>query len=204
GHDLVPPAIGRDGRSYRSEIDDLAAWGQLDTPDGPRRIEGARGVLGHIHGRRNRAQAWAWTHAVLPGTPELVFEGLSARLGVAGLTTPPLTSLHLRVDGEALSWASPRDLLTARSWLTPGGWSFQTRGPGPQLSGRMTLGTPDQTACVRYLDERGRPLWCRNNPHSRLELVLRRPGLPDLRASTDAATGELATRRAPAQPTIAP
>jgi hypothetical protein len=204
GHDLVPPAIGRVGRSYRSEISDLTVHGELHTPDGPRTLDGARGVLGHIHGRRNRAQAWAWTHAIFPGHPEVVFEGLCARLGAAGLTTPPLTSIRLALDGEALAWSEPLDLVRTRSALTAGGWSFDARRGDLRLSGRMTLGPPARTACLRYADERGRPLWCRNSPDSRVELVLERPGLPALRLTTDHATAELASRRAPALPEHAP
>lgn len=198
-HEMVPPAVRSVGRTYTSAVSDLRLDGVITTPTGAWRLDGARGVLGHVRGRRNRTAGWVWCHAQWR---DASFEALSAVIGLGVLRTPPLTTVQLEVGGERWTFSEPADLLFTSSQVVGDAWSFQTHAPGARLSGRMTLGPLHSAARVRYHDERNQPLWCTNHPYSRLELNLQREGQPPLRLWTDACSGEIVTRAPPILPPL--
>lgn len=172
-HTFVPPMLARLGRTYAPAAIDLRCDGHV-VIDGRRRpVEDARGVLGHIHGRRNRVGSWTWAHTNLfPDAPDGVFELLSASLGPGRWRTPPLTTMALWVDGKKWSFSSLSDLVGTRVQRHGDALRFQA-GRGPvTLEGEVALPRAP-VALARYLDPSGQPLWCRNSRFGRVHLYIR-------------------------------
>jgi hypothetical protein len=175
--DLVPAAVGRVGRTYRDLSPDLVATGTVTVNGRTFTVRGARGVLGHLSGRRNRVSTWGWCHAAgLDGHPDAAFEGLCARLGTASIALPPLTSVRLRLGDRELAFADLPDLVRTRAELGADGWRFSASDARGSLTGTVTLGPPGTAALVEYRDEADRPVWCRNSPFSTVRLVATWPG----------------------------
>jgi hypothetical protein len=175
--DLVPAAVGRIGRTYRDLSPDLTATGTVTVNGTTYHLRSARGVMGHLSGRRNRVSSWGWCHAAgLDGHPDATFEGLCARLGTARLALPPLTSVRLRLGDRELAFADLTDLATTRATLGPDGWRFSAGDARGQLQGTVALGPPGTAALVEYRDEADRPVWCRNSPFSSVHLIASWPG----------------------------
>jgi hypothetical protein len=205
GHAHVPPLLTRLGlgRTYESAAADLRAEGWV-TVDGVTHPVRARGVLGHIFGRRNRTQSWAWAHAHgFRDAPSTVLEGISARLGHP--SAPPLTSLRLAWPGGALAFSSLRDLIrtTSRFDGTSGQrWTFSARSAHGSLEGEARLGPT--VALLQYEDESGRPIWCRNAADSAIAVDVRLRGGPPRHLQSVHAAFELATRARPEGEVVAP
>lgn len=205
GHAHVPAMLTRLGlgRTYESAAADLRAEGWV-TVDGATHAVRARGVLGHIFGRRNRTQAWAWAHAHgFHGAPSTVLEGISARLGHP--SAPPLTSLRLAWPGGALAFSGLRDVVRTRSQFDATGgqrWTFAAHHAGGSLEGEARLGPT--VALLQYEDEAGRPLWCRNAADSSVSLDVRLRGGPARHLRSVSAVFELATRTRPEGAVVAP
>jgi hypothetical protein len=199
-HAHVPKLVERlgIGRHYAPGILDLRATGTVTRGDEIWQLSDAPGVLGHIHGSRNRTRRWAWAHCASFEGEDAVFEGLSVELGTGARHTPPLTSLVLHLGGRAYRFSRTRDLvLLTRSRLHPSRWTFHARRRGVSLSGEVEL-APERVALVRYAEPDGGDLWCRNAEGSRLRLVLE-DRRRDLRVClrSDEAAFELASRERP-------
>ncbi len=139
-------------------------------------MQDATGMLGHIDGSRS-GQSWTWTHCnAFDGRPDAVFEGLSARILLAGRPSPPLSSFVLWLDGRRYAFSSTPGLLKARSRVGEGSWSFSAEADGVTLEGEATAPDSRQVAVVTYTDTDGSHLWCHNSKMAKLRVRLRDPG----------------------------
>lgn len=196
-HRHVPAILTRLGlgRTYEPAILDLRVRGHV-VLDGDRvDVAGARGVLGHIFGGRNRVATWAWAHAPgFDGHPEVVFEALSARLGRADRPLPPLTTAVLTTRERTWRFSRLRDLVRTRSRFGGDVWHLRAIARDAQLRATMVL--PAVTALAAYTDADGRPIWCRNSTLSRITVHLDH-GRGTETFHTRHASAEIAARRDP-------
>ncbi len=130
----------------------------------------ASGMIGHIYGTR-QAHAWAWAHCnVFDQAPQVVFEGLSGILSVAGKKTPTFSSFYF-FDGEVkYEFRSTKVFFHSYSRWDGQEWHFETTQNGVTISGIALLSR--QNAVVEYTDTDGSSLWCTNSKLSALNIRL--------------------------------
>ncbi|MBW8051078.1 MAG: hypothetical protein FVQ77_12215 [Cytophagales bacterium] len=128
------------------------------------------GMIGHIYGKKS-AHSWAWAHCNnFEGQENVVFEGLSARIKLAGKVTKPLSSFILIVGERRYVFSSTIKLLTAQSAFGDGRWEFMVKNSKVMLKGTATA--PQKVALVEYTDTDNSNLWCYNSKMAALKLEL--------------------------------
>jgi hypothetical protein len=160
------------GRTYVPAIADLRVQGHVRFPvDGAHTtwlVQRGMGVLGHLWGRRSRVRAWAWAHCNAFDEEDVVFEGLSARMGPL-----PLTSVVLHAHGHTWALSGPRQLVGTHSRWGHDHWVFEGRRGTTTLTGELVL-DPSTAATVRY-DTAGGALFCTNTRFGTARIVLSDP-----------------------------
>jgi hypothetical protein len=151
---------------------DLRFSGIIRVQERETRLDNARGMIGHIYGKRH-AYEWAWVHAnSFVDESDVVFEGIAARLTVAGLRTPPLSSFVLYVGERQYAFSSVWRLVAEKSLFGDGRWQFKAKANGATIEGEVIAPAPENIAVVAYTDTDGTPMWCRNSKLSTLNLRL--------------------------------
>lgn len=159
------------GKAYAPGVLDLRVRGEVVVDGVPWRVKRGPGIFGHHWGRRSRVKRWAWGHCNAFDREDLVFEGLSATIGPA-----TLTSLVFLADGHAYRFSRLRHLTRTWSRTSDEGWAFEARDGDRVLSGQLAL-DPATAATVTY--PTGGPgrtqVYCTNTRFGRIHLVLRDP-----------------------------
>ena len=128
------------------------------------------GMIGHIYGKQS-AHSWAWAHCNnFEGQENVIFEGLSACIELAGKVTKPLSSFILIVGERRYVFSSTIKLLTAQSAFGDGRWEFMAKNSKVMLKGTATA--PGKVALVEYTDTDNSNLWCYNSKMAALKLEL--------------------------------
>ncbi|MCH8317137.1 MAG: hypothetical protein IIA88_01350 [Bacteroidetes bacterium] len=128
------------------------------------------GMIGHIYGKQS-AHSWAWAHCNnFEGQENVIFEGLSARIILAGKVTKPLSSFILIVGERRYVFSSTIKLMTAQSAFGDGRWEFMVKNSKVMLKGTATA--PGKVALVEYTDTDNSNLWCYNSKMAALKLEL--------------------------------
>ena len=168
-------ALGLAGSVFRSPLLDLRVSGSVRIGSEIIEIDGATGMLGHIFGKR-QAHGWAWAHCNrFDGGENAVFEGLSARVRVAGMVTPPLSSFVLDVGGARFAFSGLWQLTAAQTTWGGGTWRFSARCGSARLVGELTAPPTERVALVTYTDTDDSNLWCANSKLANLKLELSDP-----------------------------
>ena len=150
---------------------DLHFSGSIEDGDDEICFNDVPGMIGHIHGKRH-AHEWAWAHCNhFDDAEDVVFEGLSARLRIAGRMTRPLSSFVLYVGKTRYAFSSIWKLTAAESEFGTGQWRFRTHHQGVTLEGELRAPSHD-IAIVTYTDTDNSRLWCHNSKLSELRLHL--------------------------------
>lgn len=187
---------------YVAPFCDIRFHGTIRVGDREIAVRDAPGMIGHIDGTRS-GHSWAWAHCnSFDGRPAAVFEGLSARILLAGRPSPPLSSFVLWLGERCYRFSSTWKIAAARSEIAEGRWTFATEAGGITLEGEACVPDPGQVALVTYTDTDGSLQWCRNTKRARLHLRLRDPtgGLDLELISSGAASFELVDRLKPDLP----
>lgn len=139
-------------------------------------LDDARGQQGHRWGRKH-ASTWSWAHCSLfDGSPDAVFEGLSAKAALGPLPGPTLTFIYLGLDGEDIVLNDLKTGLRARSDYVLPAWVFTSRDGHWQVVGSARA-HPDRLVQVTYTDPDGAHRYCANSEIASLALeVYRREG----------------------------
>ncbi len=178
-HDHVPwllKALGLARTRYVTPFGDLRFSGMIHVAGRAIPVVDAPGMIGHIYGSRS-GHSWAWAHCnTFEGRPDVVFEGLSARVRIGGAVSPPLSSFVLWVGERCFRFTSPVCMLRARSVYGAGHWSFRAEAGGAVVEGEAAAPSEDQVALVTYTDTDGSQQWCRNSKLADLRLRLIEPG----------------------------
>ena len=135
---------------------------------GGRRLEiaGARGGQAHLWGSKH-ATRWAWAHCNdftdAAGQPrrESFLDGVSVFVPRFGRELGPNTPVVGRFGGKDLRSTSPLVVLRTDSDFELEGWSFEARGRGIRVRGRVTARREDLVG-VTYHDPDGELAYCYN------------------------------------------
>jgi hypothetical protein len=135
------------------------------------RCTGEPAQQGHIWGRRHGLR-WSWAHCnAFEGAEGAVFEGVTAQTKLAGLESPLLTAILIRLDGIDHVFNSPWRLLTTRSDHRLGAWSFVVVDGDRRFSGAVTA-RPEDMVGVAYTDTDLTRLYCHNAKVGSMELTV--------------------------------
>lgn len=144
-------------------------WGGIVEP-----IDGWIGMQGHNWGREH-AREYAWGQVVFPavdGSPGVMAEGYTARVKVAGMTTPRLSALVVVRDGREYRFDRTFDPWAQEAEVGDLAWSLRLRGHDGEATLTMVAAQPE-TACLRYDNPDGTPAYCFNSKLARAELTVR-------------------------------
>ncbi|MBI6546887.1 MAG: hypothetical protein HY692_08840, partial [Cyanobacteria bacterium NC_groundwater_1444_Ag_S-0.65um_54_12] len=160
---------------YTTPFADLRFRGTIRVGNRTVTVTEAPGMIGHICGTR-QGHSWAWAHCnTFEAAPNVVFEGLSARIILAGKPTMPLSSFVLWVEHRCYRFCSSIKLAMARSTFGAGRWVFAVKARGVSLAGEVIAPADDQLAIVEYTDTDASRLWCRNSKLASVRLKLHDP-----------------------------
>ena len=162
-------------------------------------INEAPGLIGHIYGKKH-AHEWTWAHCnSFAEAPEVVFEGLSARVRLGKWITPPVSSFVLYIGKKCYSFSSIWTLFSPESQFGNGKWVFKTTQKGVTLEGEAMAPGPEQIALVHYTDTDGSSLWCKNSKLSDLKIRVVDPkqGLDRTFVAKASAAFEIVNRKEP-------
>ena len=138
-------------------------------------IDAWRGSQNHNWGSRH-TDRYAWGQvAGFDGAPGAFLECSTARVRVGPLWTPWLTLLVLRVDGRELALNSLLGALRATARIDGFAWSFDTRGPGLRVRGRIEAPARAFVG-LRYGNPPGGEKICLNSKLARCELTIEETG----------------------------
>lgn len=194
--------LGVASSELTTPLADLRVTGTVRSGDRTFAVHDATGMVGHIYGRRH-AHAWAWAHCNhFDGGEDAVFEGIAARLQVAGRILPPATSFVLALGGRTWKFTSTLRMFAADSTTVDGTWRFVVRSGGAVLTGEVVAPAADRVALVAYTDTDGQTLWCANSKLAtlRLHLVDPRRGIDKRLVASATAAFELVDRTEPGRP----
>lgn len=200
-HDHIPwamKALGLARTRYVTPLGDVRFNGLVNVGGRETKVHDAPGMIGHIHGSRS-GHSWAWAHCnTFEGRPDVVFEGLSARVKVGGFVSPPLSSFVVWVGWRCYRFTSAVGMFLARSRYGAGRWQFRAEAGGAVIEGEATAPTLDMVAIVTYTDTDGSSQWCHNSKLADLRLRLTEPdGLVHDLVANGTAAFELVDRVAP-------
>ena len=120
-----------------------------------------RGMLGHNWGD-SHAHRYAWGHAAgFEGEPDAFFEGVTARVRVGPILSPPLTVLCLALRGRRMLFNRPLDLARNRGAMDVRRWEVSASNDLGTLTGDLAA-TNDEMVGLRYENPTGDPCFCLN------------------------------------------
>lgn len=146
-------------------------------------IEQWPGAQAHNWGSEH-TERYAWAQVCgFDGQPDAYLECATARVRVAGILGPALTTALLRVDGEEYSFTGLFQATRAKANVRPGEWSFTTEGEAGRLSARLWCPTASFVS-LRYPDPPGGERLCLNTKLAACELSLEREGKPTIKLTS--------------------
>lgn len=164
-------------------------------------VSGWPGTQGHNWGREH-AFLYAWSHCNLlydeRGTfmEDSYFEGLSARVRIAGKVTPFLSVAWLRLRGVDFPFTHLRTLARAQAEVEVGArytWSFSLAGEAGSLTGELEA-PRENLVGLYYVNPNGEMTYCLNSKIARLRLSLRPYSGGEIALTSEAAALEIGTR----------
>jgi hypothetical protein len=172
---------------------DLRFTGHYTVADRRVDVDGWRGMQGHNWGQRH-THLYGWMHCnVWDGADDLVVEGITARVALGPVLSPPVTLVIATHAGRRHAFTLPGSLVRARGRITPRSWEFRAANAGARISGRFSADTDDFVG-LHYENPDRAMTYCLNSKiavgHVRLEVA----GQPALEAHTRAAALEIGTR----------
>lgn len=197
----VPPVLktlGLAGSTYNSCLFDLSVTGTINNDGSSYDLADANGMVGHIEGSKIIGNSWGWAHCNnFDNHPNVAFEGLSAKLQLGGMVTPPLSAFVLFLNDRKYTFRSPMSIVRSQSGFNREEWVFKTASGGAQLHGRAEA--PDEVALVEYTDTDDSKLWCYNSKLAdlTLELIDEENGINKKLVSTGGSAYEWVTRTPP-------
>lgn len=140
-------------------------------------IDGWVGSQNHNWGAKH-TDRYAWGQvAGFDDAPEAFLEVATAQLKLGPLTTPALTVLVLRLDGEELAFNRITHALRARGDYRFFHWRFATGDRATRIEGWIAAADRDFVG-LPYYDPPGGTKTCLNSKIARCELTVRRRGRP--------------------------
>lgn len=122
------------------------------------------------------APHWIWGNCnTFTEDPEFCFEGLSARIGVAGKLSPPMTLLFFWWRNKLYRFNSPAQWFTNRTENALDRWHFEVSSDNISFVGELFAET-DAMAGIRYENPDGSERFCHNTKVADLKIQILQKG----------------------------
>ena len=163
---------------FLSPYPDAVFNGQIELDGEPIEVEGWRGMVGHNWGAEH-AERWVWVQGSgFEGrSAEDYFDMAVGRIKVGGATTPWVGNAMLMLDGEPHRLGGFGHIPSTQVSEEPTAASFELKGKGVALSGRVSAPAKDFVAWI-YADPVGPEHTTLNCSVSDLELHVELDGRP--------------------------
>jgi hypothetical protein len=156
-------------------------------------VEGWRGMQGHNWGTKH-AELYGWGHCnQWCEDEELVVEGVTARVKLGRILTPPITIVCAIHRGVRYAFNRPSQLLLARGSVTERSWRFRATAPGARIEGELAADTRD-FAGLYYENPNGEMTYCLNSKIARGSVRLEIEGRAPVVVTTRTAALEIGTK----------
>lgn len=171
---ILPWRALRTGPFPRSKLltpfPSLRFSGRLDWPGGVVELTDWPGMQGHNWGREH-AYEYAWGQCLFPADDVMV-EGFSARLRVAGRVLPRLSAMVVRRGARAFRFDTIFDAWRQRADVGPDTWALTLRNGASEATLAMDAsGRP--MVCLGYGNPDGQPSYCFNSKLAKVTLTVR-------------------------------
>lgn len=163
----------------------LELSGEVKLPSGTMKVEGWRGSQGHNWGKEH-AFEYAWGQCVFPATsegPEVMLEGYSARVKVAGRALPRMSALVVRRGVQELRFDRTFDFFRQEATLAPRRWTVRLTGPDGEARLRMDA-TDRPMVCLGYRNPDDAMAYCFNSKLADVLLEVRPKKGPEFRCTS--------------------
>ncbi|RME82732.1 MAG: hypothetical protein D6785_07540 [Planctomycetota bacterium] len=132
-------------------------------------LQNSPAVQSHIWGK-HYAEEWTWGHCnTFEEDDKAFFEALSARIKIAGFTTPPLTIFVLYLNNQYYFLNTLPQWLRNHSQSEIGKWSFQGETNEIYLEGKGEADWQNMVG-AEYTSPNGEKRYCHNTALANLEL----------------------------------
>lgn len=165
---LFPWRLLREGPVPKLKLLTPFPWltfsGTLRLPGGAVEVKDWLGMQGHNWGREHPFE-YAWGQCLFPAAgdvPATMVEGFTARIRLAGITTPRLSALVVRQGGRSYRFDRLVDPWRQESTVTRDRWTVRLHGPDGEARLRMDAGGRPM-ACLGYGNPGGHISYCFNS-----------------------------------------
>lgn len=171
---ILPWKLLRTGPFPRSKLltpfPSLRFSGRVDLPGGVVELADWYGMQGHNWGREHAVE-YAWGQCLFPADDVMV-EGFSGRVRVAGRTTPRLSALVVRRGARTFRFDTLFDVWRQRADVGLDAWTLALRsGAGEAALAMDASGGP--MVCLGYGNPDGRLSYCFNSKLAKVTLTVR-------------------------------
>jgi hypothetical protein len=172
---------------------DLRFTGEYRVGSARVEVDGWRGMQGHNWGRRH-AHAYGWAHCnVWSGADDLVVEGITARVKLGPVISPPVSLLIATHRGVTHSFTLPHSLWRARGRIGARAWEIDASNATARVRASFSADTEDFVG-LRYENPDGATTYCLNSKIARGHVRLEVSRATLVEAHTRAAALEIGTR----------
>lgn len=179
---LLPSRRLIDGPFPKSKLLTPMPWlrvsGWLELPGARWELADWEGMQGHNWGKEH-AFEYAWGQCVFPGDTPAMVEAFTARVRIAGMTTPRLSALVVRHGEREYRFDRLFDPWRQEATIGPRRWTLRLRGRDGEA--RLRMDAADRPiACLGYKNPDGRMSYCFNSKLADTLLEIRPKDGPEL------------------------
>jgi len=141
---------------------DARISGSVDISGTKITFKDAAGMQGHNWGVAH-PQGWQWAHAsILEGKGRGIFEAVTGRVAVAGMTLPPATLIYLEYNGEPILINGLFTAFISRSEFSGFTWKISGSNSGYRIEAELHA-EPEDFVGVNYQNPDGTIMRCLNS-----------------------------------------
>lgn len=171
---ILPWRLLRSGPFPRSKLltpfPSLRFSGQVELPWGPETLKDWPGMQGHNWGKEHTFE-YAWGQCLFPAD-DAMLEGFSARVRVAGQTTPRLSALVVRRGARTFRFDTIFDAWRQRAEVSADRWSLALRSTDGEATLEMDA-SKRPMVCLGYDNPNGEHSYCFNSKLAAVTLTVR-------------------------------
>jgi hypothetical protein len=165
---MLPLRLLREGPFPKYKINSPFPWlelsGRVEIPGETIELVGWRGMQGHNWGSE-QAFEYAWGQCLFPAegsTPPGMVEAFTARVRIAGKTTPRISSMVVRRGDQTFRFDRLFEVWKQQAHLEQDRWILRLSGPDGEARLSMDArGRP--IVCLGYTNPDGSPRYCFNS-----------------------------------------
>jgi hypothetical protein len=147
--------------------------GTVELPEGTQTLTDWPGMQGHNWGKEHTFE-YAWGQCLFP-TDDAMVEGFSARVKLAGQTSPRMSALIVRKGGRVFRFDAMFDTWRQKAEVSADRWALSMRGSDGEAVLEMDASNrrTQPMVCLGYDNPSGERSYCFNSKLAAVKLVVR-------------------------------